>query len=216
LAQRRTNGRALTRTVRGHPSLATQRDVDAQAPTIDPRVERSRRLICEAAIAELGEVGYGAMTIESIARRAGVGKATIYRHWNGKLDLIESALQIIATDMVIPDTGTARERARAVLNWLATYLGDNTALGSSCLPAMVSAAQYDDSVREFHQRFSAERRQVLTDIIDAGKASGEIRSHADARLLAEMLVGPLFYRRLMSGTAFPAERVDEILDVVFD
>ena len=48
---------------------------------IDPRIERSRSIILEASLQELGEVGYGAFTIESVAARAGVGKSTIYRHW---------------------------------------------------------------------------------------------------------------------------------------
>lgn len=182
--------------------------------SVDPRVERSRRLICEAAIVELAEVGYGAMTIESIARRAGVGKATVYRHWTGKLDLLESALTSITTEIVIPETGTARERIRAVLIWLAEYLEDETSPSSACLPALVSAAQYDEAVRNSHRRFSAERRQVLIDVIDDGKSSGDIDTQIDSELLAETLVGPLFYGRLFSGTPFPPERVDEILDLL--
>src|SRR4029450_13783209 len=54
---------------------------------VDPRVERSRRVILEATLGELGEVGYGTLTIEAVAARAGVGKSTIYRHWPGKLEL---------------------------------------------------------------------------------------------------------------------------------
>jgi TetR/AcrR family transcriptional regulator of autoinduction and epiphytic fitness len=181
---------------------------------VDPRIERSRRLICDAALDEMGEVGYGAMTIESIARRAGVGKATVYRHWNGKLDLIESALDSVSTEMVIPDTGSTRDRIAAVLVLLASYLSDAEARGSACMPALVSAAQYDDAVRDSHHRFSAARRQVLIDLIDDGKTSGELTTAADSQLLAEMLVGPLFYGRLMSGQMFPPDRVGEIIDVV--
>src|SRR5205807_9252928 len=61
----------------------------------DPRIERSRRVILEAALAELGEAGYGALTIESVAPRAGVGKSTIYRHWSGKLTLVEDAFRTL-------------------------------------------------------------------------------------------------------------------------
>jgi TetR/AcrR family transcriptional regulator of autoinduction and epiphytic fitness len=182
--------------------------------SLDPRIERSRRLICDAALEEMGEVGYGAMTIESIARRAGVGKATVYRHWNGKLDLIESALDSVSTDMMIPQDGSTRERIAAVLGWLAAYLSDVEARGSSCMPALVSAAQYDSAVRDFHHRFSATRRQVLIDLINVGKESGDFTTTADSQLLAEMLVGPLFYGRMMSGELFPPERVGEIIDVV--
>src|SRR5947207_78275 len=54
----------------------------------DPRIERSRMVILQAAVEELAEVGYGAFTIESVAARAGVGKSTIYRHWPDKLALL--------------------------------------------------------------------------------------------------------------------------------
>lgn len=183
--------------------------------SLDPRVERSQRLICAAAIDEMADVGYGAMTIESIAKRAGVGKATVYRHWDGKLALVESALELLPVDMVVPVDGSVRERLIAVLTTLATYLADADSSGSACLPALVSAAQYDDSVREFHHRFSAERRQVLIDLVEEGLANGEIsRSGDDARLIAELLVGPLFYRRMLTPDPFPVDGVESIVDVV--
>lgn len=185
---------------------------------IDPRVERSRRLICEAVLTELGEVGYGAMSIESIARRAGVGKATVYRHWNGKLDLLESALETVKDDMVLPDTGTVRERLEARLTWLAEYLASPDRSGA--LPAIVSAAVFDDSVRVFHRRFSSARREECAALVQEGIDSGELEprsgSAVDSQLVAEMLVGPLFFGRLMSGESFSADRVVEILDLVFD
>lgn len=191
-------------------------DADNAVVSLDPRVERSRRLICEAALAELGDVGYGAMSIESIAKRAGVGKATVYRHWTGKLDLLESALETVKEDMVLSDSGTARERLAARLAWLADYLACPDR--SRALPAMVSAAVFDDSVRLFHRRFSSGRRQELADLIQEGLDSGEfvLRSGnaPDTHLVAETLVGPLFFRRLMSGEDFGAERVEEILDLV--
>ena len=179
---------------------------------LDPRVERSRQVICDATLDELAQVGYGAMTIESIANRAGVGKATIYRHWNGKLDLVESALDHLKADMVVPAEGTARERITALLGWLARYLADSRL--SSCLPAMVSAAQYDDAVRAFHHRFTAERRQVMVELVEDGIRGGEFPSDWDPQLVAEALAGPLFYRRLMTPSPYPPDEVDEIVALV--
>ncbi|MFN3256791.1 MAG: TetR/AcrR family transcriptional regulator [Ilumatobacter sp.] len=186
---------------------------DSEPCAVDPRVERSKRVICEAAIAELSEVGYGAMTIESIAKRAGVSKATVYRHWDGKLDLIDSALLQIRDSMHIPTSGTVRERVTVMLTWLAEYLADRDRSGS--LPAMISASVYDDSVRAYHYRFNAGRRQALVDLLDEGLASGELSTGCtDATLLAEMLVGPIFYERLMSSEPFDPQRVPEVVDIV--
>jgi AcrR family transcriptional regulator len=178
----------------------------------DPRVERSRRVIAEATLAELGEVGYGAMTIESIARRAKVGKATIYRHWHGKLDLVESALDLLREEMVVPEDGTVRERVTALLERLADHLRDSTL--STCMPALVSAAQYDESVRDFHYRFTNARRRVLIDLLDEGVATGALPADLDTELTAVTLVGPIFYHRLMTPTPLPPERVHEVVRLV--
>lgn len=180
----------------------------------DPRVERSREAIREAAIAELADVGYGAMTIESIARRAGVGKATVYRHWRGKLDLVASALDALKQDIQPPAGGTVHERVIALLESLAAFLADSDL--SACLPALVSAAQYDDSVRAFQHRFTQERRQVLVDLLAEGRESGELDPDLDARLAADALVGPLFFARLMAQDAFPPERVGRLVALVLD
>jgi TetR/AcrR family transcriptional regulator of autoinduction and epiphytic fitness len=179
---------------------------------VDPRVERSRRAILEATLAELGEVGYGAMTIESVAARAGVGKATVYRHWSGKLDLIESALDELKHDIVVPDVGTSRERIVVFLRGLAAHIGDSTL--AACLPALVSASEYDPAVAEFKRRFSQSRRQQLVDLVEAGVAAGEICSDRDAAFVAELLVSPIFFRRLISQEPLGAEHVEAVVDAV--
>ena len=63
--------------------------------SVDPRVERTRRVVLDATLDQLAEVGYGALTIEGVARSANVGKATIYRHWEGKLDLVSDAIRTL-------------------------------------------------------------------------------------------------------------------------
>jgi TetR/AcrR family transcriptional regulator, regulator of autoinduction and epiphytic fitness len=180
----------------------------------DPRVERSRRAILDAAIAELAEVGYGAMSIESIARRAGVGKATVYRHWRGKLDLVASALVAMKQEVALPAEGTVRERITGLLRSLAEFLADSDY--SACLPALVSAAQYDRAVADFQRTFSHSRRQVLVDLIADGIASGELAAGLDPELVAETLAGPLFYGRLMLQQPLSPARVEEIVALVLD
>src|SRR5450755_2030754 len=94
---------------------------------IDPRVERSRIVILKAAVDELANVGYGGVTIESIAARAGVGKSTIYRHWPDKLALIADAFETFHEQMV-PDveTGTPRQRVERLVRHVAEIVVDST------------------------------------------------------------------------------------------
>lgn len=175
----------------------------------DPRIERSRRVILEATIEELGEVGYGALTIEAVAARAGVGKSTIYRHWPGKLALVEDAIRTLKAVVLVPEAGTLRERVTAFLERLAVLVEESTY--SACMPALIEAAERDPQVREFHCRFSMERRTVLVDVLRAAVESGELPSDTDPELLADALVGPIVMRRLMMYEPFDPKLVPALV-----
>jgi TetR/AcrR family transcriptional regulator, regulator of autoinduction and epiphytic fitness len=179
---------------------------------LDPRVERSRRRILEATLDELGQVGYGAMSVESIAKRAGVGKATIYRHWRGKLEMLDSALNTLKFEVEFSESSTARVKVVTLLTGLAGYLVESR--GGACVPSLVSASQYDPAVRDFHHRFSGQRRAVLIEVLRAGVESGEFAPDLDVDLTAELLVGPIFYRRLMTGTPFQPGDIGHLVDTV--
>ena len=178
----------------------------------DPRIERSRRVILEAALDELGLVGYGALTIESVAARAGVGKSTIYRHWPGKLALVEDAFRTLKAQASIPESGTVRERAIAYLDQVAVLVEESTY--SACMPALIDAAERDPQVRAFHCEFSRERRAVLVDVLRDAVKSGELDSDADPELLADALVGPIVLRRLMFFEPFDPKLVPHLVDQI--
>jgi len=162
----------------------------------DPRVERSRRIILEAVLDELGEVGYGALTIEAVAARAGVGKSTIYRHWpGGKLALVEDAFRTLKAPVLVPESGTLKDRVISVIEQVACLVEASTY--SSCMPALIEAAERDPQVRDFHCRFSAERRAVLVGLLRDAVEHGELPPGTDPELLADALVGAIFLRRLL-------------------
>jgi len=186
--------------------------VNDAPPEVDPRVERSRRVILEATLDELGEIGYGAMTIESVARRAGVGKATIYRHWQGKLALLSDALETLKRPIPPPTEGPARERIVALLEALVDTLGESR--WSRCMPALIDAAARDQTVQRFHQQFVSARRRIMVDLIAEGIATGELPADLDPVLTSEVLAGPIFYRRLMTGEPFPPALARRIVDMV--
>lgn len=161
----------------------------------DPRVERSCRVILEAVLDELGEAGYGALTIEGVAARAGVGKSTIYRHWPGKLELVEDAFRTLKAPVVVPEEGTLRDRVVAIIEQVAGLVEESTY--SACMPALIEAAERDPKVRDFHSRFAAERRAVLVGVLREAVESGELPPTTDPEVLADALVGPVVLRRLI-------------------
>lgn len=181
--------------------------------TTDPRVERSRLVIRRAALDELGEVGYGAFTIESVAARAGVAKSTIYRHWPDKLALIADAFETSHEQMVpSTETGSPRERVERLVRHVAYVVTDSTF--SACIPALIEGAEREPRLREFRHRYSAERRQSLADLIAEGVAGRDFPARVDPDLAAQALLGPIFYRRLMTSEPFDPDQVGALVEMV--
>jgi len=185
------------------PAAAALRDPD-------PRVERSRHVIFSAALELLGEVGYGGLTIEAVAARAGVGKSTIYRHWSGKLELVEEAIRTLKVAKAVPAVGSVRDQIVAMLGDLATNMADST--WSSCLPAIIEAAERDPEVLAIHRRISYQRRQVLVDLLAEGVRRGEVGPFADLSLLAESLIGPIILHRLLLHDPIDPSEVPVMVD----
>jgi TetR/AcrR family transcriptional regulator of autoinduction and epiphytic fitness len=183
------------------------------ARATDPRIERSRMVILRAAVEEMAAVGYGGVTIESIAARAGVGKSTIYRHWPDKLDLIADAFETFH-EQLVPDLGdrSVREALALLLGHLAEVVIDST--WSRCIPALIEGAERDARVREFHHRYAADRRQALIDLVQRGIREGEIAADVDAELAVSALLGAIFYRRLWTAQPMPPSDAGRLVDVV--
>jgi len=192
--------------------MATTRPVSSKRE-VDPRIERSRQVILGAALEELGEIGYGGFAIESVAARAGVGKSTIYRHWPDKLALIADAFQTFHED-TLPDTetGSPREKVGRVLRHVAEVVASSTF--SSCIPALIDAAERDQKLRKFYLRFQREARQPLIRVIADGVADGSFSPRTDPELAAFALLGTVFFCRLMTSKRFDPSSADDLIDTI--
>jgi AcrR family transcriptional regulator len=170
-------------------------------------------VILKAAVEELAHVGYGGVTIESVAARAGVGKSTIYRHWPDKLALMAEAFETFHQQMV-PDLGglSTLEAVALLIRHVAEVVVDSTF--SRCIPALIEGAERDPRVREFHHRYSAERRQALVDLIARGVEAGEVNEGIDPELATTALLGAVFYRRLMTERSFDPDDADDLVGLI--
>ena len=191
-------------------------DLEPQPPhggrDLDPRVERSRRVILSAALDLLGESGFGGVTIEAVAARAGVGKSTIYRHWPGKLELIEDAICTLKARLSRPAGDSTRDRVIQLLQQAASNVADSA--WSTCLPAIIDAAERDPEVKAIHRRLTLERRQFLVDVLAEGVERGEISGDRDLVLVADCLIGPIMVRRLLLHEPLAPEAVPALVDEV--
>lgn len=181
----------------------------------DPRVERSRRVICRAALAELAEVGFGRFTIESVAARAGVGKSTIYRHWPDRVAVVVDALRADHERLVpAAETGSERDHVLKLVRHVASILLDPTI--SACLRALVEPAAHDSRLRESLRHFTDARGRELVDAIARASAAGEVREGLAPESGADLLLGPLFHRALLTGDPILPSQVDHLVHLVLD
>lgn len=166
------------------PALA---DSDRKAPG-RPRSARVDEAIVEAVLDLLVEgVTADALTIEAVAAKAGVGKATIYRRWVNKDALLVDA--VAALKGPLPElTGSLR----ADLITLLRPVGRNTMTrASSVLPCLISELRRSPTLRECYQKVVEPRRELMRETVRRGIADGELRPDLDLEVVIAMLVGPM-------------------------
>ena len=170
-----------------------------------PRSAEAHQAILTAAIALVREVGYDAVAMDAIAARAGVGKATVYRRWSTKEELVAEAIGGIVRAIPVPDTGTTAGDVLALMRIaLGMYADAATgALLSGLVAAMARSAPIAAAVRD---GFVASWRDAVRRVLERGVARGDLRARLDAELALDLLFGPLFHRYLLTG-----QRLDERL-----
>ncbi|POX46319.1 TetR family transcriptional regulator [Streptomyces sp. Ru72] len=156
------------------------------------------------------------LSIERIARTAGVGKATIYRRWNNKEDLFVDVLRSAdPEDLELPGT-SMRDDLVMLLEWLRQRA---LASRSSAILRNVQA-QMKSSPKiwaAYHATVIAPRRRLSLDILRRGQRNGELRTDVDIDLMNDMLVAPLLVRSLLSPEAPLEEGLSErIVDTVLE
>jgi AcrR family transcriptional regulator len=188
-----------------------------QSSKPDParRSERSRRAVLDAAVALVTELGYERTSIEAIAKRAGVGKQTIYRWWPSKGAVVLEALNdSLATVTDFPDSGDIVEDLRTQMTGVVKLLGStNTGL---VYQGVLAAAQSDPAISRAHIDDIIEPATIAgRERIARAKARGEIREDADPQALIDMLYGAIYYRLLLHTRPLEPGQVDADLDIAF-
>ncbi len=162
----------------------------------DPRIQRTHAKVMAAVRDSLSEVGYDATTMEGIAARAGVGKATVYRHWPSKAELVIDAANHLRDFTVPRRPGPVGERLAGLYEELSRYLNDSG--WAACLPTMLDAASRDPDMDELYSAFITARRAPAADMVTAGVQSGELPEDTDVDATLDMMAGPIFYRRFIA------------------
>lgn len=177
------------------------------------RGDELNRAIYRAALEELAEVGYQRLTMERIAERARTSKASLYRRWPGRLELmLDAVLHVFPNADDLPDTGGLRGDLLAALRGMAEAL--NSPIGSAAR-AMLGDLEIDRAtVQQHKERFVERRNQLFLEIIRRAVARGEARPGAVNPRVAS--VGPAVMRDhfFTQGVPISDDVVVEIVDQV--
>jgi AcrR family transcriptional regulator len=163
-----------------------------------PRSEASHQAIIRATLELLLEVGYRSLTMEAVRDRAGVGKATIYRRWSSKEDLVRDAIVFLHQEFDTPDTGSLRGDYEA----LATAVRASASRGGAAtlMPRLLGDAVNDPQLHAiFRVNLVEPRRAALRTVLERAVARGEIREGVDLELMIDLFAGPAVYRLLITG-----------------
>lgn len=177
------------------------RGTDQQPPVTVPerrRSFRSHQAILAATRQLLAEVGYSALTIEGVAARAGVGKATVYRWWPSKGALVIEAMSAQLAMPPLPETGDLREELLTVGRSIVQTLAHSPA--GVVISALAADLMRDpDMAEQFRDRMIRPRRTAVTRILRRAADRGELPADLDTELVLDVYVGAIFYRVLVSG-----------------
>jgi len=161
-----------------------------------PRSEEAHQAILDATLELLAEGGYSALTVEGVAGRAGVGKATIYRRWPSKLPLVVEAFsQLPAFEEA--DTGDLVGDLEMMLR---SYLQlfHSTPL-AAVLPSLVGERAHNPDLSKLLDPVLKGRRQPLIRALERGVERGELPRGLDLELAADLVVGPIAVRLFFTG-----------------
>jgi AcrR family transcriptional regulator len=166
----------------------------------------------DASLEVLDQMGIRAVTVEEIARRAGVSKATIYRWWPNKAAVIMDAF-LAATSPRMPfrDTGSTRQdlvrQMRSVIR-----LFNTPSVGRPFIGLITESAHDPELAHALRQRFISARRAAAHELLTKGVQRGELREDLDIDVTIDALYGALYYRLLVSGEPLTARYAKILVD----
>ena len=176
-----------------------------------PRSERADQAIIEAALSLFAESGPEGLCIERVAARAGVGKATIYRRWPGKEDLLLDAIAALKAPLPEPGGHSVRDDLVALLDAMCQETADPRRAREFAL-LLGEGAKYPRLMARYVETVVEPRREVVRGVLRRGVASGELRPDLDVEAALFMLIGAVLVRGRYEQQAIPPGYPEQVVD----
>jgi AcrR family transcriptional regulator len=179
-----------------------------------PRSMKAERAIIAAALDEFAEAGPQGLCIERVAAKAGVGKATIYRRWPGKEDLLLDAIAAMRLPLPEPKGESVREDLATLLEAMGKESVDPRRARQFAL-LLGEGAAYPRLLERYLETVVEPRREVVRTVLRRGVATGELREETNIEAAADLLTGAVLARpragRERPDRAYARRVVDELL-----
>ena len=176
-----------------------------------PRSEEADRAIIDAALCVFAEHGVEGLCIEKVAAQAGVGKATIYRRWPGKEDLLLDALASLKTPLPEPRGDSVREDLLALIQAMSSDYADPRRAREFAL-LLGEGAKFPRLMAKYTETVMEPRREVIRSVLRRGAQSGELRPDVDVEVALFMLTGAVIARGKHQSEAIPADYAQRVVD----
>jgi AcrR family transcriptional regulator len=178
-----------------------------------PREPRADQAIHAAVLELMAEQGVHALRMDDLARRAGVGKATIYRRYRSKEELVMSAVGALIDEIEIPDTGSTHGDMLKLMRGAVEFYNDSPA--AAVMPPIVDEMSRNSELAQVaRDRFLKARRTALRTVFDRGIERGDLQRDMDIELALDVLAGPLFYRLLITGWTIDDRLAENVVELI--
>jgi len=172
-----------------------------------------RATVLEATLDELVERGYGEMTVQGIADRAGVNKTSLYRRWRGKGGLLAEALRAMSMPATEPpDTGSLRRDLLVLWQTAPRSRTPRDVTRAVAVSQALAAASVDPIVAEAHALLWRRRLELISVVVDRAVQRGEVPAGADPELLMDLLFGPFHTRVIARGRPANVEFLIQVME----
>jgi AcrR family transcriptional regulator len=190
---------------------APQKRTPTGAAVLQPGVTEA---ITEALLDELAETGYGKLSMEAVARRAGVGKSALYRRWPSKQEMVMAVLGDLSVELAAaPDTGTLRGDLLGVLRALHEWLTHPRF--SRILPDLAAEGVRNPEVAEAVRTAIGEpRRAVGATVLRRAIDRGELPADTDLEMALDLIAAPMYWRLSVRRAPDEPGYLDHLADVV--
>ena len=194
--------------------MTTASEVDAPRAGGRPRDPKLDRAILDAALQLLADDGDDGLTIEAVAAMAGVGKASVYRRFSGKEELVIEAVATLAEQPEPVAGGSVRDELVSLLEVIRRK--SDSSIAGNIFPRLLGAsAENPELMRRYREQILDPRRRRFRDALARGVEEGLVRPDVDLEHAVDLIVGPMAYRNLIRNDPPPGpELAGRIVDDV--